>query len=105
MNITNEAKEFIKKMATKSEGRFLRLGVRAGGCNGYEYFFEWMKNPTDLFTQYQLTEELALCVDPKSMRLLMGSSLEYKDSLMSTGLVITNPNAKSECSCKMSFEA
>ena len=42
-------------------------------------------------------------VDPKSLRLLEGTVLDYDTSLLSKGFIFNNPNAKSTCGCGVSF--
>ena len=44
-------------------------------------------------------------VDPKSMLFLDGMTLDWKDSLMQSGFVFENPNAKKSCGCGTSFSA
>jgi iron-sulfur cluster assembly accessory protein len=44
-------------------------------------------------------------VDEKSALHLMGSELDYVDTLMEAGFKIHNPNAKSTCGCGQSFGA
>ena len=42
-------------------------------------------------------------VDPKSILYLHGMTLDYKESLMQSGFVFENPNAKKNCGCGTSF--
>ena len=42
-------------------------------------------------------------VDPKSLRLLDGTVLDYDTSLLSKGFMVNNPHAKSTCGCGTSF--
>jgi iron-sulfur cluster assembly protein len=44
-------------------------------------------------------------VDPKSLIYLDGMTLDYKESLMQSGFVFDNPNAKASCGCGTSFTA
>ena len=45
--ISQNAANQIHKMLAKNglEGGGLRVGVKAGGCSGYEYIFAWEKEP------------------------------------------------------------
>ena len=47
----------------------------------------------------------AIYVDPKSILYLHGMTLDYKESLMQSGFVFENPNAKKSCGCGTSFSA
>ena len=42
-------------------------------------------------------------VDASSAELLIGSTLDYSDSLQGAGFHITNPNATRTCGCGNSF--
>ena len=47
VEITENASAQILKMLGKNglEGGGLRVGLKAGGCSGYEYTFNWEKDP------------------------------------------------------------
>jgi iron-sulfur cluster assembly protein len=81
----------------------LRLGVKAGGCSGFEYTFGWeaAAKPGDLV--FDGADGAKVFIDAKSLRLLDGSLLDYDTSLLSKGFVIDNPHAKSTCGCGTSF--
>jgi iron-sulfur cluster assembly protein len=42
-------------------------------------------------------------IDPKSHRLIDGTTLDYDTGLVSRGFIFNNPNAKSTCGCGTSF--
>ena len=42
-------------------------------------------------------------VDPRSLRLLSGTTLDYDTGLLSKGFVFQNPQAKNTCGCGVSF--
>jgi iron-sulfur cluster assembly protein len=107
ITISQNAADQIHKMLAKNglPGGGLRVGVKAGGCSGYEYTFAWEKEarPTDqVFTGPGAAR---IFVDPKSYTLLQGTELDYDTSLMSRGFLFSNPNAKSTCGCGHSFTA
>lgn len=80
----------------------LRVAVRPGGCSGfsYEMFFD-----TDIAADDQVFEygEVKVIVDPASLQMLGGASLDYKDGLQGAGFAINNPNAQRSCGCGQSF--
>jgi iron-sulfur cluster assembly protein len=107
VSITQNAANQIRKMLAKNglTGGGLRVGVKAGGCSGYEYTFGWEQEarPTDeIFTG---PDNARVFIDPKSYTLLEGTELDYDTSLMSRGFLFTNPNAKGTCGCGLSFNA
>jgi iron-sulfur cluster assembly protein len=82
----------------------LRLGVLGGGCSGlsYQFKFDPKPRPTDRVLAF---EEVQVFIDPKSMVFLDGMTLDWHDSLIHSGFVFENPNAKKGCGCGTSFSA
>jgi iron-sulfur cluster assembly protein len=82
----------------------LRLGVQGGGCSGLSYLFrlEPKQRPADNVYEF---DGVRVFVDPKSLAYLKGLTLDYKESLIHSGFVFENPNAKKSCSCGTSFTA
>jgi iron-sulfur cluster assembly protein len=86
------------------EGGGLRLGVQGGGCSGLSYLirFEPKERSSDRVFEF---DGVRVFVDPKSLLYLEGMTLDYKESLMQSGFVFDNPNAKKSCGCGTSFTA
>jgi iron-sulfur cluster assembly protein len=107
IQISENAASQIHKMLAKNElqGGGLRIGVKAGGCSGYEYVFAWERDPRPSDQVFTGPDGARIFVDPKSYTLLQGTELDYDTSLMSRGFMFTNPNAKSTCGCGLSFNA
>jgi len=103
--ITENAAVQIQKLLVKQEmvGGGLRVGVKAGGCSGFEYIFEWEAAPKDNDIVFDGPNGARVWVDPRSHRLLDGTTLDYDTSLLSRGFVFQNPHAKSTCGCGVSF--
>lgn len=82
----------------------LRLGVLGGGCTGlsYQFKFDTKARPNDNVFDF---DGVQIFVDPKSILYLRGMTLDYKESLMQSGFVFENPNAKKKCGCGTSFSA
>ena len=82
----------------------LRLGVLGGGCSGlsYQFKFDTKERPTDKVYEY---DGVKIFVDPKSLLYLNGMTLDYQESLMQSGFVFDNPNAKKACGCGTSFSS
>jgi iron-sulfur cluster assembly protein len=82
----------------------LRLGVLGGGCSGlsYQFKFDVKPRPTDQILNF---EDVKVFIDPKSLVFLDGMTLDWKDSLIHSGFVFENPNAKKSCGCGTSFSA
>ncbi len=93
-----------KMLAKRAAGETaLRVGVKAGGCSGYEYVFGWERAPKDTDVIFEGPGGAKVYVDPRSLRVLDGTMLDYDTSLLSKGFVFNNPNATSVCGCGASF--
>ena len=100
----NASKQIQKLLATQYvEAAGLRVGVKAGGCSGFEYVFAWEPGPRDHDLVFDGPEGVRIWIDPRSHRLLDGTTLDYDTSLLSRGFVFQNPQAKSTCGCGTSF--
>ena len=95
---------FVKMGVADQESAGLRLGVLGGGCTGlsYQFKFDAKARPTDNVFDY---DGVRIFVDPKSILYLKGLTLDYQESLMQSGFVFENPNAKKNCGCGTSFSA
>jgi len=105
ISVTTNAADQIHKLLVKERGANggLRVGVKAGGCSGFEYVFEWEDAPRQDDLVFQAENGVRVWVDPRSHRVLDGVTLDYDTSLLSRGFVFNNPRAKSTCGCGTSF--
>lgn len=105
ISVTENAAAQIQKLLAKqyAEAKGLRVGVKAGGCSGFEYVFAWETGPRDTDLVFDGPNGVRIWVDPRSHRILDGTTLDYDTSLMSRGFIFENPRAKSTCGCGVSF--
>ena len=105
ITVTENASKQIQKLLTTqyASASGLRVGVKAGGCSGFEYVFAWEASPREQDLVFDGPEGVRIWVDPRSHRLLDGTTLDYDTSLLSRGFVFQNPQAKSTCGCGTSF--
>ena len=80
----------------------LRVFVQGGGCSGFSYGFtlDEAQNEDDFDFEY---DGIKVLVDSMSYQYLQGSSIDYKEDLMTSSFVINNPQAVSTCGCGSSF--
>ena len=104
ISLTTAAVEYIKRSRAKEgkEGQALRVGVKAGGCSGYNYFlgFTSDRRSNDTVIEY---EGLAVLVDPRSLEVLAGTEIDYQRGLLGAGIQFRNPRVKKTCGCGDSF--
>jgi iron-sulfur cluster assembly protein len=100
-NAAAQIQKLIEKQYTGASG--LRVGVKAGGCSGFEYVFEWEPAPRDTDLVFAGPNGVRIWTDARSHRLLDGTTLDFDTTLLSRGFVFQNPHAKSTCGCGTSF--
>lgn len=104
--LTPAAVEYVKRLRAREgkDGQALRVGVKAGGCSGYNYFlgFTTDRRPNELVLEY---EALTVVVDPRSLEILDGTVIDYERGLLGAGIQFKNPRAKRTCGCGDSFTA
>jgi iron-sulfur cluster assembly accessory protein len=84
------------------DGYALRVFVAGGGCSGLQYGMTFDDETREGDAEFN-AGGLRVIVDPISAGYLMGSSIDFVDSLMGGGFKIDNPNAVSSCGCGHSF--
>jgi len=79
----------------------LRVGVRGGGCSGFQYqlAFDEQRDGDAVFEDHGLR----ILVDNQSLPYVDGSSIDYVDSLQGAGFQVNNPNVVAACGCGSSF--
>jgi iron-sulfur cluster assembly protein len=105
LTITPVAAAKVRSLqAERSElqGLALRVYVQGGGCSGLSYGmgFEETIYPQDRTIE---ADGIKLVIDPTSLMYMMGSEIDFVDSLMGAGFTVHNPNAVSSCGCGHSF--
>jgi iron-sulfur cluster assembly protein len=94
-----KVREFLNGQAEGEAG--LRVGVRGGGCSGFQYALALdEKREDDLVFE---DHGIRLIVDPQSLQYVEGSTVDYTESLMGSGFEVKNPNVVASCGCGSSF--
>ena len=102
--VTDRALAQIRKLIAK-DGRdtvFLRLGVKGGGCSGFEYVMKLDDKPRDNDLTLEFEGARVAC-DAKSAKFVEGSTFDYTGNLIGGGFKFENPNAAKSCGCGTSF--
>jgi len=100
LTVTLKATEMLKEVLKKEgkEDHSLRIVVQEGCC-GYAYgmFLEKEANPGDVIVEQ---DGIRIFIDPASVPMLKGSTIDYVAGLQNAGFTIENPNQpKREGSC------
>jgi iron-sulfur cluster assembly accessory protein len=88
--------------ARQAKPAILRLSVDGGGCAGFQYRFE-LADAVASDDEVASEDGVTLVVDPVSLDLVRGSTVDFVESLGGAAFQVTNPNAASGCGCGTSF--
>lgn len=93
--------EFLAAQETDVSMAGLRVGVRGGGCSGFQYqlAFDEQREHDAVFE----THGLKLLVDNDSLPYVRGSVIDYEETLQGAGFKVENPNVVAACGCGSSF--
>jgi iron-sulfur cluster assembly protein len=93
--------EFLAAQNADLSTAGLRVGVRGGGCSGFQYnlAFDQQRDGDVVFESHGIK----LLVDQQSLPYVSGSTIEYVDSLQGAGFQVNNPNVIAACGCGSSF--
>lgn len=103
INLTENAAKRIAWIAERqSRPAILRLSVDGGGCAGFTYRFE-LAEKEESDDEVAEAAGVKLVVDPISLDLVRGSSVDFVEDLGGAAFKVLNPNAQSGCGCGSSF--
>ncbi len=102
--VTDRAIAQLRRLLER-DGRpeaFLRVGVKGGGCSGFEYVtrIDTQLKQIDL---EQTFEGVRVVCDAKSAVFLRGATFDYTGNLIGGGFKFENPNVAKSCGCGTSF--
>jgi len=96
-----KVKEFLAGQNADVATSGLRVGVRGGGCSGFQYAlaFDTERPGDEVFED----RGLRLLVDGPSLPYVRGAMVDYVESLQGAGFKVENPNVIAACGCGSSF--
>ena len=105
MTLTPAAAERVRTLVAGSStpAQGLRVGVKKGGCAGMEYTIalaESAKAGEDVVEQ----DGARVFVAPEAVLFLLGTRMDYEETVLRSGFVFNNPNQTSACGCGESVE-
>jgi iron-sulfur cluster insertion protein len=104
VDLTEEAAQKVVEIRASEEiedEMALRLRVVGGGCAGFSYDL-YFDNKTEIDREYKLNG-CDVIVDEMSLMYLVGTTIDYVESLGGAGFKFNNPGVKSTCGCGSSF--
>jgi len=103
VNLSPSAAARVASIAEKQgKPAILRLSVEGGGCSGFQYLFD-LSDGADDDDAIAETDGVRLVVDPVSLDLVTGCTVDFVESLGGAAFRVENPNAAAGCGCGSSF--
>jgi iron-sulfur cluster assembly protein len=102
LTISDEALEqamALRNKLNKPEDWGIRISVRGGGCSGFMYDLDFCQPGGEDGDRAFDFDGISLYCDRKSYLFVIGTRLDWEDSLQSTGFVFKNPNETGACGC------
>jgi iron-sulfur cluster assembly protein len=96
-----KVREFLASQAAVAESAGLRVGVRGGGCSGFQYALAFDEQRDD--DTVIEDKGIRLLVDRASLPYVKGSVIDFVDGLQGAGFKVDNPNVIAACGCGSSF--
>jgi len=81
----------------------LRIGVRGGGCSGFEYQLGF--DLPEAEDQQFMVGDVQVLMKPGHALYLLGMEIDWATGLENRGFTFNNPNATDTCGCGTSFSA
>jgi iron-sulfur cluster assembly accessory protein len=101
--LTPSAAKRVAFIASKqARPAILRLAVEGGGCSGFQYKFD-LADAAEADDSVSECDGVKLVVDPVSLDLIAGSTVDFVESLGGAAFKVENPQAAAGCGCGASF--
>ena len=99
IEFTESAKKEIARIVSEKGGKmYFRISVLGGGCSGFKYNFSFDDKINSNDKVFNKT-----LIDNSSLKIIEGSTIDFKKELIGNSFVINNPKASSSCGCGLSF--
>ena len=105
VDLTPKAIEMVRSALSETDGEdgeYLRVGVKGGGCAGFQYSLTFTDEVDD-DDVLLVTQGVCVVTDTFSGAYLKGTELDYVETLQGAGFKFINPQARRTCGCGSSF--
>jgi iron-sulfur cluster assembly protein len=105
MSLTDAAAERINEIMADSDKPVVgvRVGVKNAGCAGMAYTLDYVAEPV-AGDDHVSDKGVSVWVEPKATLFLLGTVMDFEESVLSSGFTFKNPNQTGECGCGESVQ-
>lgn len=100
MSLTEAAAERIGEIMEDAEEPVIgvRVGVKNAGCAGMAYTMTYVTEPV-AGDDHVADRGVDVYIEPKATLFLLGTVMDYEDTLLTSGFTFKNPNQTGSCGC------